>query len=202
MDQTKTGLFIKELRKGQNLTQKELAAKLCVSEKTVSKWETGNGLPDVGTMLPLCEIFGITVNELLCGEKLAKDEYIGKAEENFAALLEDKVSGKTKNIVAAAALILVILSSLALLVVCAGYADLPVWLRVALVAAGALTIVAFVALLCVFGASGEIFECPHCGKKFSATLSAYIFGMHTLTKRRLRCPHCGKKSWCKSLWRN
>ncbi len=70
MDQIKTGQFIKTIRKEKNLTQREVAERLSISEKTVSKWETGNGLPEVGLMLPLCELLGISVNELLSGERL------------------------------------------------------------------------------------------------------------------------------------
>ena len=69
MDQKKTGEFIQQLRKAQGLTQKELADKLGISDKTVSKWETGNGLPDIASLSPLCKALGINVNELLSGEK-------------------------------------------------------------------------------------------------------------------------------------
>ena len=68
MDQIKTGKFIAERRRAKHLTQRELAEKLLVSDKTVSKWETGKGLPEVSLMMPLCEILGINVNELLSGE--------------------------------------------------------------------------------------------------------------------------------------
>lgn len=70
MDQKKTGQFIAALRKNRNMTQRQLAEKLDISEKTISKWECGNGLPEVTYMQPLCEILGITVNELLMGERI------------------------------------------------------------------------------------------------------------------------------------
>ena len=69
MDQLKTGKFIAEMRKSKGLTQKQLADALLISDKTVSKWECGNGLPEVSLMLPLCEILGITVNELITGKR-------------------------------------------------------------------------------------------------------------------------------------
>ena len=65
MDQIRTGKFLKDMRREKGWTQSEFAEKLGVSEKTVSKWETGRGLPDVSLMLPVCEQLGITVNELL-----------------------------------------------------------------------------------------------------------------------------------------
>lgn len=70
MDQKKTGQFIAALRRNRNMTQRQLAEKLDISEKTISKWECGNGLPEVTYMETLCEILGITVNELLMGERI------------------------------------------------------------------------------------------------------------------------------------
>lgn len=201
MDQAKTGKFIKEMRKERGLTQRQLAEKLNISEKTVSKWETGNGLPDTGLMLPLCEALNITVNELLSAERLNEMQYFDRAEENLAAFLQDRVSGTTKSVVAMVSFVAVMLSATGLIVVCAGYADIPTWLRIVLIVAAFLAIFSFTALVCVLGASSEIFECPRCGKKFSVSLAAYIFGMHTTSKRKLKCPHCGKTSWCRSFWR-
>lgn len=109
MNQIKTGLFIKEMRKAKNLTQRELAEKLIISEKTVSKWETGNGLPEVSLMLPLCDLLGISVNELLSGEKLSNAEYVRKAEENMVSLMTDKTRPKTKIIIATISFILTFL---------------------------------------------------------------------------------------------
>lgn len=109
MNQIKTELFIKEMRKAKNLTQRELAEKLIISEKTVSKWETGNGLPEVSLMLPLCDLLGISVNELLSGEKLSNAEYVRKAEENMVSLMTDKTRPKTKIIIATISFILTFL---------------------------------------------------------------------------------------------
>ena len=81
MDQTRIGTFIAVLRKEKGLTQKELAEQIGISDKTVSKWETGNGMPDIAYLSPLCEVLDINVNELLSGEKLPSEEYLGKAEE-------------------------------------------------------------------------------------------------------------------------
>ena len=75
MDQIKIGKFIAEMRKEQGITQKGLAEKLEISDKTVSKWECGNGLPEISLMMPLCEVLGINVNELLSGEKLSENDY-------------------------------------------------------------------------------------------------------------------------------
>lgn len=95
MDQVKTGKFIYDMRKEQNLTQKQLAEKLEISDRTISKWECGKGMPEVGLMMPLCEALNINVNELLSGERLSDEHYSNKAEENIIQLIkENKQSGK------------------------------------------------------------------------------------------------------------
>lgn len=94
MDQIAIGNFIKALRKEKSLTQRELAEMLNISEKTVSKWETGSGLPEVSLMLPLCELLEISVNELLSGERLDANRYQEKAEENIVSIFSDKTVPK------------------------------------------------------------------------------------------------------------
>lgn len=98
MDQMKIGDFIATERKRLGLTQNELAERLSISNKTVSKWETGRGLPEVSLMLPLCETLGITVNELLTGERITENGE-KKAEENLVSLLKtNEKSEKRKKL--------------------------------------------------------------------------------------------------------
>lgn len=89
MEPQKIGKFIYELRKEKELTQKQLADRVGVSDKTISKWETGRGIPDTAIMGELCKELGISINELLSGERLSIDNYNGKAEENMVNLLKD-----------------------------------------------------------------------------------------------------------------
>lgn len=83
MDQVKIGKFIAELRKGKNMTQQQLGDKIGVSFKTISKWETGNGMPELSLLKPLSEELGITLNELLSGERIEKEYYQENMEENI-----------------------------------------------------------------------------------------------------------------------
>ena len=94
MDQSKIGKFIAALRTERGLTQKELAALLHISDKTVSKWENSRGLPDASLMLPLADALGISVNELLSGERLDDAAYREKAEENMVTLLRRSTGKK------------------------------------------------------------------------------------------------------------
>lgn len=97
MDSSKVGRFIAECRKSKNMTQAELAKKLNITDRAISKWETGKGMPDSSIMLALCDALGISVNELLSGEKIAPCDYMGKAEENFLNL-KRKVDRVVKSI--------------------------------------------------------------------------------------------------------
>lgn len=82
MNQEKIGKFILKLRKEKNMTQKELANKIGVTDRAISKWENGRGLPDLSLMKPLCDELGISINELISGERIDKIEYQDKFDEN------------------------------------------------------------------------------------------------------------------------
>lgn len=99
MGQKQIGEFIQQLRKEKGLTQKELADQINVSDKTISKWENGNSTPDTTLLSGLCEVLGISVNELLSCEKLPPEEYSKKAEENIMTLLQEKEKDKKRSTV-------------------------------------------------------------------------------------------------------
>ncbi|MGN0161470.1 MAG: helix-turn-helix domain-containing protein [Lachnospiraceae bacterium] len=122
MDQAKIGTFIQTMRKELGLTQKELADRIGISDKTVSKWETGNGLPDLSSMDMLCKTLNITVNELLSGEKLSPSTYSDRAEENMMNLLKENVESKKSNRVQIIlGSILGVLSVITLILMCSGF---------------------------------------------------------------------------------
>ena len=99
MNQIEIGTFIAKCRKEKKLTQAQLAEKLNITDRAVSKWETGKSMPDASIMLELCEILGITVNELLSGEKIDMESYEKKADENLIALKRKDENNMTKNVV-------------------------------------------------------------------------------------------------------
>lgn len=89
MDVKRIGVFLAQLRKERNLTQEQLGEKLGVTNKTVSRWENGNYLPPVEMLQLLSELYGITINEILSGEKLSAQQYREKAEENIRTVLSE-----------------------------------------------------------------------------------------------------------------
>ena len=193
MDTIKIGKFIKSLRKENSLTQREVAERLNVSEKTISKWETGNGIPDVSLMLPLCKLFGISINELLSGERLDEKQYVEKAEENMACLV-DRTTPRKKIIIST---ISCIVSSLALILISALFVT-QIWLKFVIIGIALIVVFADVSVILLVAVSTEIYKCEKCGEKFVPTLTAYLFAPHTFKRRYLKCPHCGKKGWTNS----
>ena len=101
MDQIKIGKFIAELRKTKNMTQQQLGEKIGVSSKTISKWETGKGMPDLSSLKPLSDYLEISINELLSGEKIEEEKYTDKLEENIINTIEysDKQVNNKKNLI-------------------------------------------------------------------------------------------------------
>ena len=99
MDTEKISKFISTARTKIGLTQKELADKIGVSDKTISKWETGKSLPDISYYEPLCDALNIKVNELLSGEYLNDDIYLEKAENNFVEIIRENNFSKKKVVI-------------------------------------------------------------------------------------------------------
>ena len=96
VNQEKIGKFIANLRKEKNMTQQELAKKLGVTDRAISKWENGRGLPDYSLLQDLCDTLSISINELFSGEKISKEDYKTKAEENMSKLINDNYRKKKK----------------------------------------------------------------------------------------------------------
>ena len=196
MDQSKTGKFIAQERRAQNLTQRQLADKLAISDKTVSKWECGKGLPEVSLMLPLCEILQITVNDLLSGEKVAEGDYQKKAEENMMDLIRKNAENKERMTLSIICGVITIIAVCAL-VMLASYLELSAAVRILLLVCAVLTAIAGIGAAARLEVKAGYYECPHCGTLFVPTMSDYVKGWHTLTRRRLTCPTCGKTSMCR-----
>ena len=199
MDQIKIGQFIAERRKLKNLTQLELAEKLHITDRAVSKWENGRAMPDSSIMIDLCKILEINVNELLTGEMIDMKEYDKQAEENLIELKKQKEEAD-KRLLAAEIVIgclgIVFLLSLSII---ASFVEMPDWLRIVLICVGAaVALVAFLFALKIEQVAGY-YECQHCHHKYVPTYSQVNWAMHMGRTRYMKCPKCGKKSWQKKV---
>lgn len=197
MDQVKIGNFIKECRKELGITQYELADKLNVSFKTISKWECGKGLPDVSLLLPLCNELKISVNELLSGERLLNEEYKEKAEDNLIDIIKkEREENKKKIMIEVLIGIPCIVSMLSLFIV-AGLLNIEDYQRIIILVIGFICVFCSVIGLSILDRNIGYYECKHCKERFIPTFGCYINGLHGITWRRLRCPSCGKVSNCR-----
>ena len=196
MDQIKIGKFIADERKRKGYTQKQLSEKLAISDKTISKWERGNGFPEVSLLLPLCNELEITVNELLSGERVSEEEYLKKAEENMVNLVRETQESKKKIVLSAMIAGLTIIAAVPLFIL-SGMLEMENWIRVLLIGIG--LVVIGVAIACVLDREAGAFECPECHNRFVPDMKSYIMGPHTITKRKLVCPHCGAHKYCKKV---
>lgn len=195
MELNKTGKFIALIRKEKGLTQRELAEKLNLSEKTISKWERGVGFPDISLILPLCKCLEIDANELMTGERLQDKQYRINAENNLLKLM-DKTSPKLKYTISTISAIVTILIILGLILL-AGFVIEEVWIKILVCVMSVLLVVSNIALILLVAVNTEVYECCHCGEKFVPTMREYLMGANTMKKRYLRCPYCHKKGWNK-----
>ena len=196
MDQIQIGKFIAKVRKSTNLTQKQLADALSISDKTVSKWECGKGLPDVSLMLPLCNMLNITVNDLLSGEKVSQADYQKKAEGNMMDLMKENEENRKRMALSIITGVITIIAVCALIVI-AAFIDLPTIVRIILIVGAVVVAVAGIAVGAMLDIKAGYFECPHCKELFVPSMNEYVKSYHTFTKRRLTCPKCGKTGMCK-----
>ena len=196
MEPTRIGRFIAERRKALGLTQRQLAEQLSVSDKAVSKWETGRGLPDVLLMLPLCAALGITVNDLLSGERVGEGDYRKKAEENMMELMRENAENRQRLLQSIACGGVTVVAVCAL-VALAAFLPLPALARVALLLLAMATAVVGIWAAATLDARAGWFECPHCKELFVPPMADYVKGCHTFTKRRLTCPRCGQTAMCR-----
>ena len=201
MDQIKIGRFIAERRKLQGLTQAQLAEKLNITDRAVSKWKTGRSLPDATLMLALCEILGISVNELLSGEKVTMEN---NQEKNEQLLLEmaKEIERKNKTIWSAMWAIMTV-SMLALfagLFAAAFFVPEGPWQLVVILA----VVVVFL-IPCFYALKLEVsvgaYKCKNCGYEIVPTYKEALGAMHRGTTRYLKCPKCNKRTWCKKVIR-
>lgn len=198
IDQIKIGGFIAEERKRKGYTQKILSEKLGISDKTISKWERGNGFPEVSLLIPLCSELDITVNELLSGERVSEEQYRKKAEENMVNLVKEAQENKKKIILSVMVGILTILAAVPLFMV-AGMFDMRTGVRITFIAIGIVVMIIGIAVACVMDREAGAFECPECHERFIPDMKSYIMAAHTLTKRKLICPKCGAHRYCKKV---
>ena len=199
MDQIKIGKFLADCRKSSNLTQVQLAEKLNITDKAVSKWERGIAMPDSSIMIELCNILSISVNELLSGEKISMENNNQKNEQLLLDMTKE-LEKKNKTIWTSMWVIMIV-SMISLL---AG-----IFLVAFLIPEGVLqlvlTLVICVLFLipCFYALKLEVsvgaYKCKECDCEIVPTYKQAMMAMHRGFTRNLYCPNCNKRTWCKKI---
>lgn len=199
MDQIKIGKFISEKRKEKGLTQMQLAEKLNVTDRAVSKWENGRSMPDSSIMLNLCETLGITVNDLLYGEIVSMDNYNKDMEKKLIEMVKEKEENDKRLLMLE--WVVGILSILILLipVFIGAFVQAEDWQKLIIVFSG--FIPAFVGFFCTLKIEqvAGYYECQKCGHRYVPTFKAVNLAMHAGRTRYMKCPECNEKSWQKKV---
>ena len=199
MDQLKIGKFIAECRKQKGLTQMQLAEKLNITDKAISKWERGMAMPDSSIMLELCDILGISVNELLSGEKNIMEN---SNQKNEQLLLEMAKELEKKNKTIWSSMMVIMIVSITALIagifIAAFLIPEGVWQLVTI-----LGICVMFLIPCFYALKLEVsvgaYKCKNCGCEIVPTYKQVLNAMHMGFTRYLECPKCNKHTWCKKI---
>ncbi len=199
MDQVKIGKFIADCRRKANLTQIQLAEKLGITDRAISKWETGKSLPDSSIMLELCGTLGITVNDLLSGEVVTMDNYNKNLENNLLEMVKQKEQADKRLLSLEIIIGAILLALMLALMGIASFVQMEEWLRITLILTGLFPLVAAAPFMIKIEQTAGYYECAKCAHRYVPTYSSVLWAMHVNRTRYMRCPECGKKSWQKKV---
>jgi len=199
VDQKKTGKFIAECRKSANLTQLQLAEKLNITDRAVSKWETGKSLPDSSIMLELCSILKITVNDLLSGEVIQTENYNKEIENKLIEMIKEKEESDRRLLLFEWVIGILSLIVLFVPIVIGVLLPMEEWQRTVLVLSGFVPAFAGICFAVRIEQIAGYYECKYCKHRYVPTYKAVNLAPHIGRTRKMKCPKCGKRSWQKKV---
>ena len=199
MDQVKIGRFIAEQRKANHMTQMQLAERLNITDRAVSKWETGRSMPDSSIMLELCDVLNVTINDLFNGEVIVMEDYKKKTEMLLLEMTKQKEASDKKLL--SLEILIGVFSSIILctFVFVASFAPMENWLRVCLIVSGFIMFLIGVAVAVRIEQTAGYYVCAECGHHYVPTFKSTLMAPHMGRTRRMKCPECGKTSWNKKV---
>ena len=199
MDQIKIGRFIAVRRKRANLTQLQLADRLGITDKAVSKWERGITMPDTSIMLELCDVLSISVNDLLCGEVVTMDNYNKELENNLLEMIKLKEQADKRLLSVEVFIGITATVVLFALVLLASFVQMSNGLRISLMVLGFILFFAGCFYALRIEQVAGYYACKECGHRYVPTYKAVNMAAHIGRTRYMRCPQCEKKSWQKKV---
>lgn len=201
MDQVKIGKFISDSRKKIGLTQMQLAEKLNITDRAISKWENGKSMPDSSIMLELCDVLKISVNDLLNGEIVTMDNYKEKSEQNLLEMVKQKEHSDrqmlTLEIVIGVLSVIILLS----LTFIAAFLQMENWFRIAIIVFAFVVSITGLMFALKIEQTAGYYECGKCHHKYVPSFSSVLWAPHINRTRCMKCPECGKISWQKKVLR-
>ena len=197
MDQIKIGKFIAERRKNAKLTQLQLAEQLDITDRAVSKWETGKAMPDSSIMLELCDVLGISVNDLLCGEVVTMDNYNKELENNLLEMIKQKEENDRRLL--RMEIVMGVIAILPLLAagVIVSVVPMEEWLGGLIAGLSLIPLLIATPFALKIEQKAGYYECRKCGHRCVPKYSRVFWAMHMGRTRYMRCPKCSQKSWQK-----
>ena len=206
MNQEKIGKFIASCRKKQKLTQEQLAEKLNITYKAVSKWETGKGLPDASIMKELCNILKITVNELLSGELIDSEDYNKKTEEYLLEMYRQKEEGDRRLLKLEVIVGFIFITYFIFILLTMNYLVekniISENIFLFIVIPSLVYIVVMGSVLLKVEQIAGYYECNKCHYRYIPTYKSVNLAPHLGRSRYMKCPKCDKKSWNKKVLSN
>ena len=199
MDQIKIGKFIAECRKKNNLTQMQLAEKLNITDRAISKWENGKAMPDSSIMLDLCNELKISVNELLSGEVLEMNGYNAKLEQNLIEMVKQKEQSDKRLLTIEIVIGLLISIVFFALIFIASLVEMEDWLRIMLILTGFIPFIIMIPFTIRIEQTAGYYECQKCHHKYIPKYSSVLWAMHVNRTRYMKCPKCNQRSWQKKV---
>ena len=199
MDQVKIGRFIAQCRKNKNMTQAQLAEKLNITDRAISKWETGKGMPDSSIMLELCAELDITVNELLSGEMIEMSNYDKIVEENLLEFKRREEDSAKKMLLLENVIGYMSTITFLIMIFVSLFAIENIILKIALMVVGMLIFIIGVGFAIKIEKDAGYYECQHCHNRYVPDYNSVLFSIHYGRIRYMKCPKCSKKTWNKKI---
>lgn len=199
MDQIKIGKFIQERRKEKRLTQSELAEKLDVTDRAVSKWENGNCIPDASNIQELCKILNITINDLFSGCVVDMKDNEKKLEENLLEMIKIKEKRDKELLILEIFIGIIVSIIMFLCIMIASFVQMEDWIRIVLIVFGIIPFAIGISYAIRIEQIAGYYECSNCNYKYIPTYKSVLFSMHVNRTRKMKCPNCNKKSWHKKV---
>ena len=201
MDQVKIGKFIAGCRKEEGLTQAALAEKLGITDRAVSKWETGKSLPDASLMPELCEILGIEISELFAGEHIAMEDYKKYTDSLMLEMRKKEESSAKQLLWIEKGMLIIIIPTYATMIIAGAYTC-----KAGMIPLGCVLIAVAIIAVVATGIIGlhiehkeGYYECPNCKERYVPTYNAVLMAPHYGTARKLKCPYCGQRGYHKKV---